>query len=160
MQTSVTSFLDREGVDYRLLPHTKPVRTIEEAALERGVNPAQMVKSILLRDMGGFHVLACVPGPAQVDPRKVRAMFGCRRMTCADARDVEKVTGLVIGTVAPVGLKQPLPIIFDHASGSTGRSISAAVIAWRGSSSRPRICCYCATRCLPTSVADTGERQS
>ncbi len=40
-------------------------------------------------------------------------MFGCRRMTCADASDVEKVTGLVIGTVAPVGLKRPLPVIFD-----------------------------------------------
>jgi Cys-tRNA(Pro)/Cys-tRNA(Cys) deacylase len=114
MQTSVIRFLDHEGVDYRLLPHSKPAKTIEEAAQERGVAPEQMVKSILLRDMSGFHVLACVPGPAQVDPTKVRAMFGCRRMTCANAADVEKITGLVIGTVAPIGLKQPLPLIFDH----------------------------------------------
>jgi prolyl-tRNA editing enzyme YbaK/EbsC (Cys-tRNA(Pro) deacylase) len=41
-------------------------------------------------------------------------MFGCRRMTCVNAADVEKITGLVIGTVAPIGLKQPLPLIFDH----------------------------------------------
>lgn len=114
MQTPVTFYLEQEGVDYRLLPHTKPAKTIDEAAQERGVNPEQMVKSILLRDMGGFHVLACVPGPAQVDPKKVRTIFGCRRMTCADASDVEKVTGLMIGTVAPVGLKRPLPVIFDH----------------------------------------------
>jgi len=115
MNTSVIKYLEKEGVDYRLLPHTKPAKTIEDAAKERGVAPEQMVKSILLRDMSVFHVLACVPGPAQVDPTKVRAMFGCRRMTCADATDVEKVTGLVIGTVAPVGLKHPLPLIFDHA---------------------------------------------
>ncbi|UTV28171.1 aminoacyl-tRNA deacylase [Photobacterium atrarenae] len=115
MQTPVTFLLQQEGVDYRLLPHSKPVRTIEEAALERGVAPELMVKSILLRDMSGFHVLACVPGPAQVDPKKVRALFGCRRMTCADARDVEEVTGLRIGTVAPIGLKTPMPVIFDHA---------------------------------------------
>ncbi|KLV06494.1 hypothetical protein C9I92_18005 [Photobacterium ganghwense] len=114
MQTPVTIFLDHEGVAYRLLPHQQPAKTIEEAARERGVDPRHMVKSILLRDMSGFHVLACVPGLAQVDPTKVRAMFGCRRMTCADARDVEKVTGLVIGTVAPIGLKQTLPVIFDH----------------------------------------------
>ncbi|MBY5947495.1 aminoacyl-tRNA deacylase [Photobacterium rosenbergii] len=114
MNTPVTHYLDKEGVEYRLLPHSQPAKTIEEAARERGVDPQQMVKSILLRDMGGFHVLACVPGPAQVDPKKVRAMFGCRRMTCADASDVEKVTGLVIGTVAPIGLKRPLPVIFDH----------------------------------------------
>lgn len=114
MQTPVTEFLELEGVEYRLLPHSQPAKTIEEAARERGVDPQHMVKSILLRDMSGFHVLACVPGPAQVDPTKVRDMFGCRRMTCASATDVEKVTGLVIGTVAPIGLKQPLPIIFDH----------------------------------------------
>ncbi|OAN12572.1 hypothetical protein A3K86_17525 [Photobacterium jeanii] len=113
-QTRVTRVLEEEGVTFRLLPHTKPAKTIEEAAQERGVDPEQMVKSILLRDMSGFHVLACVPGPAQVDPKKVRALFGCRRMTCADATDVEKVTGLVIGTVAPIGLKRPLPLIFDH----------------------------------------------
>lgn len=35
-------------------------------------------------------------------------------MTSADATDVEKITGLVIGTVAPIGLKSPLPIVFDH----------------------------------------------
>ncbi|MGF1726944.1 aminoacyl-tRNA deacylase [Photobacterium nomapromontoriensis] len=114
MQTPVTMFLEKEGVEFRLLPHNQPARTIEEAARERGVDPEQMVKSILLKDMSGFHVLACVPGPAQVDPTKVRALLGCRRMTCADASDVEKITGLVIGTVAPIGLKRPLPLIFDH----------------------------------------------
>lgn len=70
MQTPVTFYLEQEGVEYRLLPHTKPAKTVDEAAQERGVNPEQMVKSILLRDMGGFHVLACVPGPSQVDPKK------------------------------------------------------------------------------------------
>ncbi|MEJ2764041.1 YbaK/EbsC family protein [Photobacterium sp. MCCC 1A19761] len=114
MQTPVTFLLEQEGVDYRLLPHSKPATTIDEAARERGVAPEQMVKSILLRDMSGFHVLACVPGPAQVDPKKVRALLGCRRLTCADARDVEDVTGLRIGTVAPIGLKTPMPVIFDN----------------------------------------------
>ncbi|SMY36329.1 Cys-tRNA(Pro)/Cys-tRNA(Cys) deacylase YbaK [Photobacterium andalusiense] len=115
INTPVTQLLISEGVDYRLLPHTKPATTIAEAAAERGVDPQHMVKSILLKDMSGFHVLACVPGPQAVDPKKVRALLGCQRMTCADATEVEKVTGLVIGTVAPLGLKRPLVIVFDNA---------------------------------------------
>ena len=115
IDTAVTRQLDNEGVDYRLLPHTQPAKTIAEAATERGVNPQHMVKSILLKDMAGFHVLACVPGLQSVDPKKVRALLGCQRMTCADASEVEKITGLVLGTVAPIGLKRPLVIIFDHA---------------------------------------------
>ena len=114
IDTTVTRLLIDEGVDYRILPHTKPAKTIAEAAAERGVDPQHMVKSILLKDMSGFHVLACVPGPLAVDPKKVRALLGCQRMTCADAAEVEKVTGLVIGTVAPLGLKRPLVIVFDH----------------------------------------------
>ncbi|MEC6798975.1 YbaK/EbsC family protein [Photobacterium sp. S4TG1] len=115
IDTVVTQLLDNEGVDYRLLPHSKPAKTITEAAAERGVDPHHMVKSILLKDMSGFHVLACVPGPQSVDPKKVRALLGCQRMTCTDATEVEKVTGLVIGTVAPIGLKRPLVIVFDSA---------------------------------------------
>lgn len=61
MKTTVTQLLELEGVNYRLLPHSKPAKTIAEAATERGVAAEQMVKSILLRDMSGFHVLACVP---------------------------------------------------------------------------------------------------
>lgn len=115
IDTAVTRLLMSEGVDFRLLPHTKPAKTIAEAAAERGVDPQHMVKSILLKDMSGFHVLACVPGLQSVDPKKVRALFSCQRMTCADATEVEKVTGLVIGTVAPLGLKRPLTIVFDAA---------------------------------------------
>ncbi|WP_120513298.1 aminoacyl-tRNA deacylase [Photobacterium salinisoli] len=113
LDTPITRYLQQEGINFLLLPHNKPARTIQEAAEARGVEPHRMVKSILLRDMGGLHVLACVPGTRQVDPKKVRTLFGCRRMTCADAQDVEEVTGLTIGTVAPVGLRQPLPVVFD-----------------------------------------------
>ncbi|KKC98258.1 regulatory protein [Photobacterium halotolerans] len=114
MDTPITRYLQQEGIDFLLLPHHKPARTIQEAAAERGVEAHRLVKSILLRDMGGLHVLACVPGTRQVDPKKVRTLLNCRRMTCADAQDVEDVTGLTIGTVAPIGLKQPLPVIFDR----------------------------------------------
>ena len=39
IDTAVTRFLEDEGVDFRLLHHSKPAKTIEEAALERGVDP-------------------------------------------------------------------------------------------------------------------------
>ncbi len=41
IDTAVTRFLDEEGVDYRLLPHSKPAKTIEEAAQERGLIPSK-----------------------------------------------------------------------------------------------------------------------
>ncbi|EGU49221.1 hypothetical protein VII00023_14640 [Vibrio ichthyoenteri ATCC 700023] len=111
--TPLTQYLDQQQVDYRLLMHQTPSVSIEDAARQRGIRPAQMVKAILLRDMGDQFALACVPGDQSVDPKKVRALLQCRRMTCVDLTQVTAVTGYQIGTVTPLLLKTAMPIIFD-----------------------------------------------
>jgi Cys-tRNA(Pro) deacylase len=114
VDTPVTAFLSRQQVPFRLLPHQRPAVSIEDAASQRGISPAQMVKSILLRDMDNNYVLACVPGDQQADPKKVRAFLGCRRMTCVALDDVPAITGYQIGTVAPILLATEMPVFFDH----------------------------------------------
>lgn len=73
--TPITQYLDAQQVPYRLLPHATHATTIEAAARQRGIEPAQMVKCILLRDMGDQLALACAPGDRSVDPKKVRALL-------------------------------------------------------------------------------------
>ncbi len=113
-QTRLTQYLDQQQVAYHLLHHQTPATTIEDAAQQRGIVASQMVKCILLRDMGGQLALACAPGDKSVDPKKVRALLQWRRMTCVDLDQVETITGFKIGTVTPLLLKTPMPIIFDH----------------------------------------------
>ncbi len=114
LETKVTKYLEQQQVNYRLLPHQTPAVTIEDAAQQRGVRPSQMVKSIVLRDMGNLYALACAPGDRSVDPKKVRALLNCRRMTCVHLADVATLTGYQIGTVTPLLLSTPMTIIFDH----------------------------------------------
>lgn len=115
MNTSIIQLLEQEKVAYRLLPHSSPATSIEGAAAQRGIHPNQMVKSILLRDMSNNYILACVPGDKPVDPKKVRAILNCRRVTCVSIKDVPEITGYQIGAIAPLLLKSPMPIIFDTA---------------------------------------------
>ncbi|WP_411572122.1 aminoacyl-tRNA deacylase [Vibrio sinaloensis] len=114
LDTKVTRYLTEQQVPFRLLPHRTPATTIEDAARQRGVRPSQMVKSIVLRDMGDLYALACAPGDQSVDPKKVRAILNCRRMTCVDLKSVPELTGYEIGTVIPLLLTTPMSIIFDH----------------------------------------------
>ncbi len=114
LTTKLTQYLEQQQVAFHLLHHKTPAITIEDAAQQRGINPNQMVKCILLRDMGGKLALACAPGDRSVDPKKVRALLQWRRMTCVDLKDVESITGYKIGTVTPLLLKNEMPIIFDH----------------------------------------------
>ncbi len=112
--TKLTQYLTQQQVAFHLLPHQSPARSIEDAARQRQVRPSQMVKSILLRDMDNRYALACTPGDQSVDPKKVRAVLGYRRMTCVELSQVTKITGYEVGTVTPLLLTTSMPILFDH----------------------------------------------
>jgi prolyl-tRNA editing enzyme YbaK/EbsC (Cys-tRNA(Pro) deacylase) len=119
--TKITNLLDAHGIAYRRLPHTEPVFTVEAAAAQRGVVPEEMVKSILLREKAAprRYVMACVLGPARLDPQAVRAYLSqtqeWKRLTFATAAEIQAVTGSVQGAVAPLGLPPDVPVIFDEA---------------------------------------------
>jgi Cys-tRNA(Pro) deacylase len=114
--TLVIRALEAHGIPFRLLPHDEPVFTVEAAAQQRGVVKEEMVKSILLRDRKGKHVMACVTGDARLDPHAVRAHLGqdWKRLRFASAEEIQEVTGFVQGAVAPVGLPDSIPVLFDH----------------------------------------------
>ncbi|WED22234.1 YbaK/EbsC family protein [Vibrio sp. JC009] len=112
--TRITDYLEGQKIPYQILRHQTPAVTIEDAARQRGISPRQMVKSILLRDMDNNYALACVPGDLQADPKKVRQILQCRRMTCVSLSEVPEITGYQPGTVAPIMLPTPMPVFFDN----------------------------------------------
>jgi Cys-tRNA(Pro) deacylase len=114
-RTKITKLLDQHHIPYTLLPHQEPVFTIAAAAAQRGVVREEMVKSILLREKKGCFAMACLPGDAKLDPKAVRAQLGAdwKRLSFASADEIETVTGYVQGAVAPLGLPEDVPVIFD-----------------------------------------------
>jgi Cys-tRNA(Pro)/Cys-tRNA(Cys) deacylase len=117
IKTKITDILDAHKISYRLLQHSEPVFTVEEAAAQRGVSKDEMVKSILLRDKDEHYVMACVLGYARVNPKAVRTSVpkNWRRLSFATAEEILSVTGCVQGAVAPLGLPDSVPVIFDEA---------------------------------------------
>lgn len=117
IHTRIMDILDAAGASYRLLPHSEPAYTVEVAARTRGVVAEEMVKSILVRDRDGRFVMACVPGPARVNPQAVRACLPTewKRLFFASATEILAVTGCEQGAVAPLGLPPAVPVILDEA---------------------------------------------
>ena len=83
METKVTRLLDNRGINYRLLPHKKPVFTCETAAKERGIPLDEMVKCILLVDKDKNYFLACTPSDRKVNTQKVKELLSCKRLSFA-----------------------------------------------------------------------------
>jgi Cys-tRNA(Pro)/Cys-tRNA(Cys) deacylase len=131
--TPVTLALDSLCIPYRLHEHDHPIRTLEQAAEERGLTPDQIVRSLLFRLTGGTFILVLMPGVSRVSWPKLRSHLGVSRVTTATAQEVREVTGYEIGTVSPFGLNRPLQImadqrILDHEILSLGAGVRNAGI--------------------------------
>ena len=94
--------------------HERPLRSLEQAAEERGLEPDQIVRSLLFRLEDGTFVLVLVPGVDKVNWAKLRKHLGVSRMTTATSEEVREVTGYETGAVSPFGLPLSLRLLADR----------------------------------------------
>lgn len=113
-ETPVTRALDEKGIDYRFFVHPGPVRSLEQAARERGHRPEQVVRSLLFRLGEAEFVMVLVAGPGQISWPDLRKYLDQSRMTMAAPEEVLEVTGYPVGAVSPFGLPRPVRILVDR----------------------------------------------
>ena len=109
----VSQKLTEIGIPHRVFRHTGQVTSLEQAASERGQLPEQVIRSIVFRLAEGRFAMALMAGAAQISWPALRAHFGQSRLTMADADEVLRATGYRVGTVSPIGLPRPLPVVVD-----------------------------------------------
>jgi Cys-tRNA(Pro)/Cys-tRNA(Cys) deacylase len=106
------------GLSFEVTRHG-PVSSLEEAAAARGVEPRQIVKTMVVRVSEGEHVFVLVPGDRDIAWPRLRALLGVNRLTMASADAAYDVTGYVRGTITPLGSVTPLRVVAD--ASLTGR---------------------------------------
>lgn len=110
----VSKKLTELGIPHSVFRHAGQVASLEQAASERGQVPGQVIRSIVFRLAQGQFAMVLAAGAAQVSWAALRAHFGKSRLTMATPDEVLRVTGYRIGSVAPIGLTDPLPILMDE----------------------------------------------
>jgi Cys-tRNA(Pro) deacylase len=101
------------GIAYEVTDHG-PVRSLEEAAAARGMDPDDLIKTLVVRRGPDDYVLVLVPGLRVIAWPRLRALLGVNRLTMADPDEAKDVTGYERGAITPFGLKRPLPVIADE----------------------------------------------
>jgi Cys-tRNA(Pro)/Cys-tRNA(Cys) deacylase len=96
-----------------------PVRSLEDAAAARGVEPRQVVKTMVVRVSDGDHRFVLVPGDREISWPKLRALLGVNRISMPSAEAAYDVTGYVRGTITPLGSTTPLPVVADASIAGT-----------------------------------------
>ncbi|MEO6790165.1 MAG: YbaK/EbsC family protein [Ornithinibacter sp.] len=99
-----------------------PVRSLQEAAAARGVEPRDIIKTLVVRRGEGDHLFVLVPGDREISWPKLRAHLGVNRLSMPDANTALEVTGYERGTITPFGSSTAWPVVADQAV--TGRAVS------------------------------------
>lgn len=90
-----------------------PVRSLEEAAAARGLEPAAVVKTLVVRLAADDYRFVLVPGDREISWPKLRALLGVSRMSMPSAEVALQVTGHERGTITPLGSTTTWPVIAD-----------------------------------------------
>lgn len=109
----VSLALEKLNIPHRTFTHPGPIKSLEQAARERGQRPEQVVRSILFRVSEDEYLMALVAGPAQISWKSLRAYLGQSRLTMANEAEVLAVTGYPIGAVSPFGTARQLRVLVD-----------------------------------------------
>lgn len=109
------------GLDFVVADH-EPVTSLEEAAAQRGIDPSDIVKTIVVRRSDDAYVFVLVPGDRVISWPKLRAHLGTNRLSLPDPETARAVTGYARGTITPLGATHDWPVVAD--ASVLGRRIS------------------------------------
>jgi Cys-tRNA(Pro)/Cys-tRNA(Cys) deacylase len=111
--TRATEAADSLGLAYEATKHGR-VNSLEEAAAARGIEPAKLIKTIVVRLSDDDYRFILVPGDREIAWPKLRTLLGVNRISMPDANTALEVTGYVRGTITPLGSTHAWPVVADE----------------------------------------------
>jgi prolyl-tRNA editing enzyme YbaK/EbsC (Cys-tRNA(Pro) deacylase) len=112
--TELQAFMDLQEIAGEILALDVPTPTVEAAARAIGVEPRQIVKSVIFT-VPEEAVLTISCGDQLVERRVIASLYGIsrKRVKLAPPQVVLDLTGFAVGTVPPFGHRRQLRTLLD-----------------------------------------------
>ena len=102
------------GLDIEVLESPR-ASSLEEAAELRGITPADIVKTLVVKGRGEDNYLfALIPGDRSISWPKLRALLGVNKLRLPEPDLALQATGYERGTITPLGSTHAWPVIADE----------------------------------------------
>jgi Cys-tRNA(Pro) deacylase len=109
------------GVPIRIVERPA-ARSLEEAAELLGIQPGDIVKTLVVKRSDDTFVFALVPGGRKISWPKLRSLLHVNKLQLPDAPVAFAATGYERGTITPFGSTTAWPVIADETV--AGRTVS------------------------------------
>ena len=117
------------GLDVELVERPA-ASSLEEAAAVQGIEPRDIVKTLVVGRSDGTFLLVLVPGDRQIAWRKLRAVVGVNKLRLPDADRALAATGYERGTITPLGSTTAWPVVADATVAGRRVSLGAGEHGW------------------------------
>lgn len=109
-------FIEAQQIEATILPMAEHTPTVPDAARALGVEPAQIIKSLVFL-VYEEPLLVINNGLAKVDRRKVADWLGVgkKQVKFAGAEQALEITGYIVGSMPPFGHRRKLRTLVDPA---------------------------------------------
>ncbi len=117
--TPCMRLLKKTKIEYKLVQysHDDACESYgEEAARKLGVAQEKVFKTLVVVTENKEFAIGIVPVSKKLSLKAMAKALGAKKIAMADARDVEKITGYVLGGVSPLGQKKKLKTMIDESA--------------------------------------------
>ena len=118
MKTIAARMLDQLKIAYELRSYEVDESELDAITVARKVDmpPEATFKTLVARGDRSGVVMACIPGNAELDLKKMAAVTGNKRLELVAVKEIQSLTGYIRGGVSPLGSKKRYPLFLDESA--------------------------------------------
>ena len=109
---TLVAVLDEQNIEYEIIKHSKQLNTAKEGAEYFGIEIGQTAPTLILKTEKGYCCLIISGDYRRVDFDSLRNILSVEQVKLASPKEVEQVTGSMIGSVSLINMD--IPTIIDN----------------------------------------------
>lgn len=127
-KTNALRLLEGLGIDFSLAAYEVDEDDLgaENVARKIDMPLPQVFKTLVARGDKTGVLVACLPGNAELDLKKLAAGSGNKRVELVPLREVQPLTGYLRGGCSPLGMKKAFPVFLDEQARNYERIAASA----------------------------------
>jgi Cys-tRNA(Pro)/Cys-tRNA(Cys) deacylase len=113
MSTRAIQFVIQQKVPHEVITYDHQEKGAVFAAKATAFPLEQTIKTLVVEMGDKEYALALLPGNRQLSLKKLAKVLAIKKVSMAEEKDAEKVTGYLVGGISPFGTRRSLPVIME-----------------------------------------------